>query len=69
MSVSLTATVRSEPIDIVSESVPDELFEPFELETDENNNSPDTDSEIDCSEQGLIYIAGWLLNFVMNYVI
>jgi hypothetical protein len=60
MSVSLTATVRSEPIDIVSESVPDELFEPFELETDENNNSPDTDFEIDCSEQGLIYIAGWL---------
>lgn len=62
VTVGVTATLKN-----VEESVPDELFEPFEdpdnsENVDENNNSSSTDSanSSDCSELGLKYFAGYL---------
>jgi hypothetical protein len=58
LTVAVTASIKQ-----VAESIPDDIFEPFELpeeNVDENNNASETDSASDCLEQGLQYFGGYL---------
>jgi hypothetical protein len=58
LTVAVTGSIKT-----AAESIPDEIFEPFyfpDENLDENNDVSGTNSASDCSEQGMLYFAGYL---------